>query len=153
MPLAIALANRLAVVVLVFAHSGTDDFGDPLAPIDRVGIDRAAARIPVRFAPRAAILESVMVNLVQRGAVIAVGLEMLRKRDGVRQRGAEMRCEVPHPRGIGPAAGHQRTARGTAYRLLAIRAVEDDPARGEPVNVRAADVPLTVTAEFRPQII
>ena len=50
------------------------------------------------------------------------------------------------------SAEHTR-ARWIANRLLAIGALEDHPARGEPINVRRLNVLRAIAAEFRPQII
>ena len=44
-------------------------------------------------------------------------------------------------------------ARRIAHRLLAIGALEEQPARGEPVDVRRLDVLRAVAAEFGPQVV
>ena len=84
--------------------------------------------------------------------MVAVGLEVLRQRDGVRQRDTEMRFQIPNLRRVRATAGEQRRARGRANGLLAVGVVEDQPAGGETVaahsqNVTTAFVPVTALVE------
>ena len=124
-----------------------------LRPVIRVGIDGLPVGIPVRLAPRAAVLVAAMVNLVERRTVVAIGLEVLRQRDTVGQRRAEMRLEVEHPGDIGPLAGHQRRPRRAADGLLAVGVPKHDPAGREPVHVgRLGDV-AAVAADVGPQVV
>ena len=67
---------------------------------------------------------------------VAVVLEVLRQRDGVRGRVAELGREIPDAQGVGPQAGEQRGARRIADGLLAVGVGEDAGTRGEAVEVR-----------------
>ena len=126
---------------------------DLLRPVHEVGVHGVAAGIPVRLAPRAAVLQALVVNLVQRRRVIAVRLEVLRQRGAVRLRDAEVRRQIPHARGVGAKARHDRRARRAAHGLRDVGAVEDRAARGDPVNVRRFRDLVPITAQVRPQVI
>ena len=89
----------------VFLHAGTDAFEDAVGPLDGIGVDRLAVWIPMGLAPGATVFEPMMVDLVEGEAVVAVGLEILRKGDGLRGGATrEMGFEVPDARRIGAAS-------------------------------------------------
>ena len=126
---------------------------DLLCPIHRIGIDSPTLRIPVRLIPRTPVFKTGVVDFAEGRAMVAVRLEVLRQRDAIRLRRAEMRLEVPHLRHIGPEPGHDRRARGTAHRLLHIGPVEDDPASRDAVDVGRLDDGVAVAADFRTQVV
>ena len=96
------------ILVAILLHALAVILFDLLRPIHWIGVDGLAGRIPVRFAPRAAIFKTMMEDLAQRRAVVAVRLEVLRQCDRIRQRDAEVRLQIPHLRRIGPPPGEQR---------------------------------------------
>ena len=107
----------------------------------------------MRLIPRAAVFKARVINLAQRRAVIAVGLEVLRERDRVGQSDSKVRLQIPNLRRIGPPTGEQRRPRRTAHRLLHISSIEDHAPRRQPIHVRRLHDLVAVAAEFRTQII
>ena len=126
---------------------------DLLGVIDEVCINCLTYGIPVRLAPRSAILETLVIHLVDSCTMVTVGFEVLRQRNAVGLGCAEVSHQVPHLRRVWPQTGHDRRARGTAYRLLAVRFAEHDAASRNAIDVRRSDELVAVTAEFRSKVI
>ena len=107
----------------------------------------------MRFAPRPAIFESFVVDLIDRRTVVTVGLEMLRQRNAVWLSGAEVSHQVPNLGRIRSQACHDRRARGTANRLLAVSSIEHNAASCNAIDVWALDDRIAVTAKFGSQVV
>jgi len=94
-----------------------------------------------------------MEDLAHALAMVALVLEVLGHRHGVRQRGPEMRREIPDPGGVGPTAGHERGARRTAHGLLAVGPVEGRAAGRDTVQIRRLDERAPGGVRFGPEVI
>ncbi len=124
-----------------------------LRPVLLIHADHFAARKPARLAPRRSVFKAMMLDLAQRGGVVAIRAEMLRQRHAIRLRIAEVRVEVPDLRRVGAQAGQNGRARRTAHRLGAVSAVENDAASREAVDVRRLRMLHAIAANVRPQVI
>ena len=71
-----------------------------LGPVLLVHLDHVAAREPAWFGPRRAIFKAMVLDLAERGGVVAVGAKMLWQGHAVRLGIAEVRVEVPYLRGV-----------------------------------------------------
>ena len=73
-----------------------------LRPVLLIYFHHLPARKPPRLAPRWAVFKTMMLDLAQRGGVVAVHAEMLRQRHAIRLRISEVRVEIPHLRRVRP---------------------------------------------------
>src|SRR4051794_31506165 len=80
-------------------------------------------------------------------------LELLRQRHNIRSLFAKVRGVVKNARRVRSQPCEEARSRGVADWILAIRSIEQNTARGQPVNIRAMNVRLSVATEFRPQIV
>jgi len=91
-----------------------------------------------------------VIDLANRGRVIAVTLEVLRKRDHIRVVVANVCMIARNTRGIRPHACHQARPRRIADRLRAVRSPENHAGRRERIDVRTVNVRMAVAARLRP---
>ena len=84
---------------------------------------------------------------------VAILFEMLWQRHHVRQRGTEVRHQIPNLRRIGPGARHQAGARRRTDGLLAVGATKRHTALGDAIDVGRFDGVHAIAAQFGPQVI
>src|SRR5262245_39056207 len=94
-----------------------------------------------------------MEDFSQREGRVSVVLEVLRQRQYVGHRLMQERLVVEAARRVRPATTEQTIARGIADGYLAISAIEDQPPRGEPVDVWRPNMCRIVAAQLGTQII
>jgi hypothetical protein len=92
-------------------------------------------------------------QLAEADRRVAVEPKVLRQRDHVRQRLAEVPPQVPDAERIRPPPGQDGRARRVADRLLTVGAGEPDAAARERVEVGRARLRVAVGAEVRPQVV
>ena len=94
-----------------------------------------------------------VINLARVNGFIAVGPEMLRQGNDVRNLLAEIGVVLDHADSVRTSAGHQTGSRRTANRLLAIRAFEQQAISSEGVQVRRDCDLRSVAAELWAQVV
>ena len=107
-------------------------------------------RAEMRDGPRGDIFEVAVADveeLAHRCGVVTGGAEILRQRDGVGARGAEVGGKIVDTERLRAKAREEGVARGRADCLIAVSAVEAQRARGETVNVRGFRQRVAVGAE------
>jgi hypothetical protein len=109
-------------------------------------------RLP-RHGPRRGVIEPAVIDLAHALDEIAVLFEMLAERDDIREGGPKMRFQIPNLRRVGSGAGHETGARGRAHGLLAVGAVERHAGFGDPIDIRALDIAVSISAELGTQIV
>lgn len=94
-----------------------------------------------------------MLDLAQRGGVVAIRAEVLRQRHANRAAHRGSACRDPDLRRVRAQAGQNGRARRTAHRLGAVSTVENDATSREAVDVRRFRVLHSVAADVRPEVI
>ena len=85
--------------------------------------------------PTGGIIEAAVEDLAHALSEVAVVFEVLRDRDGVGERFAEMSFQIPDASGVGSASGQKRGAGRAANSLLTVGAIEGGSAGCDAVEV------------------
>ena len=118
-----------------------------LAGEEKVRVLLQADRLP---GPRGGFANSPVVDLAHGHRLVAVGRELLGEGHDIGEGVPEVGEVLDHARRVRPRPCHDARPRGTADRLLAVGALEEEPVSSEGIEVRADGDGRPVASELGP---
>ncbi len=140
------------------AHQGQFLF-QPLVVVKglRVAIDHFGShvfgRAQIGLVEGDPVRHMIVEDLSHRDRVVAELVEVLGHGDHIGNRFPELLAQAPDAGRVGPHPGHQARARRGAGRRLTESPSEKDTLPGQPVEVWRHDLPVSIAAQFGPQVI